>query len=194
MPLGTLHALSGGRLEVGLGAGYNPLDYSRSGIVMPDPGERVTNLIEHTALLRAVFAAKGEPVTVHGVKVHADDLPTAQVEPTLAAPRLLIGGGGKRVLTHAARHADIVLPSANQLERNDITASRRENFLAVSHKLFDPPLGLIEQTVALLEQPHAGLVLFQRIGEPKLAIFQRTDNLLQLDHRGLEGRRGRCVG
>ena len=106
--LGTLHALSGGRLEVGLGAGYNPLDYSRSGIEMPAPGERVTNLIEHTALLRAVFDAKGEPVSVHGAKVHADDLPTAQVEPTLKPPRILIGGGGKRVLTHAARHADIV--------------------------------------------------------------------------------------
>lgn len=37
-----------------------------------------------------------------------------------------------------ARHADIVLPAATQIERNDIVAARRENFLAASHKLFEP--------------------------------------------------------
>ncbi len=41
--------------------------------------------------------------------------------------------------TAHARHADIVLPAATQTERNDIAASGRDNFLAASHKLFDPP-------------------------------------------------------
>ena len=41
-----------------------------------------------------------------------------------------------------ARHADIVLPVANQLERNDIAASGRDNFLAASHRLFAPPDGV----------------------------------------------------
>lgn len=37
-----------------------------------------------------------------------------------------------------ARHADIVLPAAVQIERNDIAASSRDNFLAASHKLVEP--------------------------------------------------------
>jgi biotin/methionine sulfoxide reductase len=37
-----------------------------------------------------------------------------------------------------ARHADIVLPAATQIERNDIAAANRDGFLAASHKLFDP--------------------------------------------------------
>ena len=37
-----------------------------------------------------------------------------------------------------ARHADIVLPAAVQIERNDIVAASRDNFLAASHKLAEP--------------------------------------------------------
>ena len=37
-----------------------------------------------------------------------------------------------------ARHADIVLPAATQIERNDIAAASRDGFLAASHKLFEP--------------------------------------------------------
>jgi probable F420-dependent oxidoreductase len=103
----TLHELSGGRLEVGLGAGYNPLDYSRSGILMPSPGDRVSNLIEQTQLLRAVFESNGQPVSFRGARVNVDDLPSMPSS-TVAGPRILIGGGGRRVLSHAARTADIV--------------------------------------------------------------------------------------
>ena len=38
-----------------------------------------------------------------------------------------------------ARHADIVLPAATQLERNDIAASGRDNFLAACHKMCERP-------------------------------------------------------
>jgi len=41
--------------------------------------------------------------------------------------------------TAHARHADIVLPAATMMERNDVAASGRDNFLAASHRLFDPP-------------------------------------------------------
>jgi biotin/methionine sulfoxide reductase len=44
--------------------------------------------------------------------------------------------------TALTRHADIVFPSATQLERNDIAASGRDNFLAASHRVCDPPPGM----------------------------------------------------
>ena len=51
--LATIDAISGGRLEVGLGAGWKALDYERSGIPMDRPGVRVGRLIEHAAVLVA---------------------------------------------------------------------------------------------------------------------------------------------
>ncbi len=41
--------------------------------------------------------------------------------------------------TAHARHADIVLPAATMLERDDVAASGRDNFIAASHRLFEPP-------------------------------------------------------
>ena len=54
--LATIDALSEGRLEVGLGAGWKNLDYQRSGIVMERPGVRVDRMIEHTTVLKGLFA------------------------------------------------------------------------------------------------------------------------------------------
>src|ERR1700675_4804979 len=54
--LASIDVLSGGRLEVGLGAGYNPLDYQRSGIPMDAPKVRVDRLIEHVSVLRALWS------------------------------------------------------------------------------------------------------------------------------------------
>ena len=41
-----------------------------------------------------------------------------------------------------ARHADIVFPSATMMERNDIAASGRDNFIAASHRVCAPPAGV----------------------------------------------------
>src|SRR4249919_351318 len=54
--LASIDIVSGGRLEVGLGAGYNPLDYSRSGIAMDPPKVRVDRLIEHTRVLKTLWS------------------------------------------------------------------------------------------------------------------------------------------
>ena len=104
--LATIDALSEGRLEVGLGAGWKRLDYERSGIPMDPPKVRVDRMIEHTAVLRGLFS--GEPVTFEGEHYRITDLPGTPLPHRPGGPPLLIGGGGPRVLGHAARHADIV--------------------------------------------------------------------------------------
>lgn len=107
--LASIDAMSGGRLVVGLGAGYNPLDYTRSGIDMQAPGVRVSRLIEYTALLRAIFTAPpGASVDFHGDHFVVSDLPAVPQCASPSGPPILIGGGGQRVLRHAAQHADIV--------------------------------------------------------------------------------------
>src|SRR5215475_7208352 len=54
--LAAIDILSEGRLEVGLGAGYQVNDYRSSGIVMDPPKVRVDRLIEYVAVLRGLFA------------------------------------------------------------------------------------------------------------------------------------------
>lgn len=104
--LASIDALSDGRLEVGLGAGYNPLDYSRSGIRHDPPGVRVDRLIEHVAVLRGLFA--DVPLSFAGEHYRIDDLDGTPKPHAPGGPPILVAGGGRRMLTFAARHADIV--------------------------------------------------------------------------------------
>lgn len=103
--LATIDQMSGGRLEVGLGAGWKRSDYDRSGIPMDRPGVRVDRMIEHTAVLKGLFA--GGPFTFDGEHYRITDL-EGMVGHTAAGPPFLIGGGAPRVLGFAARNADIV--------------------------------------------------------------------------------------
>lgn len=104
--LATIDLLSEGRLEVGLGAGWKRLDYERSGIPMDPPKQRVDRLVEHTHVLKGLFA--GEPVTYQGEHYRITDLPGTPRPHSPGGPPILIGGGARRVLRFAGEVADIV--------------------------------------------------------------------------------------
>lgn len=70
--LASIDILSRGRLEVGLGAGYNPLDYHRSGIAMDPRKVRVDRLIEPATVLRALWS--DQPASFEGTHYRIDDL------------------------------------------------------------------------------------------------------------------------
>ena len=101
----TLDQISGGRVELGIGAGWNTSDYRQLGMPYERPGLRIERLEESVALIRRLFA--GERVSSAGPHYHLD---RARLEPRPAQPRIpiLIGGGGPRMLRVAAREADIV--------------------------------------------------------------------------------------
>src|SRR4051812_19621665 len=104
--LASIDVLSGGRLEVGLGAGWKRLDYDRSGMVMDPPKVRGDRMIEHARVLKGLFG--DTPVTFHGehYRTPALDGPPKPVRP--GGPPILIGGGARRVLRFAGSTADIV--------------------------------------------------------------------------------------
>lgn len=104
--LASIDLLSGGRLEVGLGAGWKRLDYDRSGIPMDSPKIRVDRMIEHTRVLKALFA--GETVTFHGEHYRITDLDGTPKPHLPGGPPIIIAGGGKRVMGFAGAVADIV--------------------------------------------------------------------------------------
>lgn len=104
--LATIDVLSSGRVEVGLGAGYNPRDYRAAGIPMDPPGVRVERLGEQAELLRALF--RGGRVTYAGRHHQADEVELVPAPYRPGGPPLLIAGGGPKLLTIAGRLADIV--------------------------------------------------------------------------------------
>ena len=102
----TLDQFSGGRLDVGLGSGWLPADYSSSGVRSFDPpGERVARLEESLTLLSELLA--GGEVTFQGTHYEVANFRSYPV-PAQAHVPIMIGGAGRRMLTLAARTADIV--------------------------------------------------------------------------------------
>lgn len=102
----TLDVLSGGRLELGLGAGWMNSDYEQSGIVQEAPSVRVDKMEEAIAVLKGLFAVG--PLTHKGTHYTIDGLDGFPKPLQAPHPPLLIGGGKKRVLRIAGREGDIV--------------------------------------------------------------------------------------
>lgn len=103
--LATMDLLSDGRTEIGLGAGWMISDYEEAGIQYDSPKVRIDRFIEGMAIIRGAmadgpFSFSGDHYTVTNY--------TGWPKPVQSPPPILIGGGGKRVLSYAAREADII--------------------------------------------------------------------------------------
>jgi probable F420-dependent oxidoreductase len=104
--LAAIDVISEGRLEVGLGAGYNTNDYRWSGIAMDPPKVRVDRLEEYVAVLRGLFAEG--PFSFEGDHFQIDALDGTPHPHTPGGPPIFVAGGGPRMLRFAARQADII--------------------------------------------------------------------------------------
>lgn len=103
--LATMDLLSDGRLEIGLGAGWMISDYEQMGMPYDRAGVRIDRFVEGLEIIRRhmgpePFSYSGEHYTITGHN--------GTPKPVQAMPPVLIGGGGKRVLTIAAQQADII--------------------------------------------------------------------------------------
>jgi probable F420-dependent oxidoreductase len=108
----TLDLLSGGRFELGVGAGWLRDEYERAGMRFDAPGVRVARLEESLQVLKGLlagsaFAFSGVHYTVAGL----ESFPRPVQRPH---PPILVGAGSRRMLGIAGREADIVgiLPRA----------------------------------------------------------------------------------
>jgi probable F420-dependent oxidoreductase len=104
--LASLDVLSGGRLEIGIGAGWNVPEYRAIGLPFDPVGRRVARLGEAIAVLKGAFAPgpfsfAGEHFTI----TELDGYPKPVQQPH---PPIFVGGGGRRILSLAGREADIV--------------------------------------------------------------------------------------
>jgi probable F420-dependent oxidoreductase len=104
--LATVDRLSGGRLEVGLGAGWNKPEHDAIGLPFEPVGTRVARLTEAIRVFKGCFG--DEPFSFDGTHYTITDY-DAQPKPVQRPhPPIFIGGGGKRLLTLAAREAQII--------------------------------------------------------------------------------------
>ena len=102
----TLDLLSGGRLELGLGAGWKTGDYRMLGLPYDQPPLRVDRLAEALPLVSRLLS--GETVDHQGPHYRlggASVFPRPVQQPR---PPIVVGAGGPRMLRLAAREADIV--------------------------------------------------------------------------------------
>jgi probable F420-dependent oxidoreductase len=102
--LAGLDRISGGRLDVGIGAGWYEPEYAAIGMAMPGPGERLARLREAVEVLRGLLG--GGPFTFDGRYHRAFDArnePPALQQPT---PPIIVGGKGDRLLALVAECAD----------------------------------------------------------------------------------------
>ncbi len=102
----SIDVLSGGRLELGLGAGWMTTDYEQAGIELDRPGVRVDRLAEAVTVVKGLFA--DGPLTFHGDHYRIDGLDGHPKPVQHPGPPLLLGGGARRMLSLAGREADIV--------------------------------------------------------------------------------------
>ena len=108
----TLDMLSEGRLELSLGAGWMRTDYDAAGLTYDHPARRVDRFEEAVKVVQGLLRTDG-PFNFHGehYEVLGHTLTPRPVQ--RPGPPLIIGGGGRRVLTFAAQQADIVSINVN---------------------------------------------------------------------------------
>jgi alkanesulfonate monooxygenase SsuD/methylene tetrahydromethanopterin reductase-like flavin-dependent oxidoreductase (luciferase family) len=102
--LSTVDRVSGGRLDVGLGAGWYEPEYHELNMEMPRPGKRLDRLVDAVEVVKGLlgggpFSYEGEH---HGARGATNHPPAAQHP----RPRVFVGGKGDRLLRLAAEHAD----------------------------------------------------------------------------------------
>lgn len=121
----TFDLLTGGRLELGIGAGWLELDYRALGIPFNPPSIRLPRLAEAVALIKQLV--QGGSVTYSGKYYQIVDLNLQLAAAQHPCLPIFIGGGRKQILSLAAREADIVgldlRSSAGRMDMTSYTAA-----------------------------------------------------------------------
>jgi alkanesulfonate monooxygenase len=101
-------AMSAGRVELGLGAGWYDAEHSAYGIPFPPLGERFERLEETYAVLTGLWGTpEGETFSFDGRHYHLDNSPALPKPAQRPRPPLIAGGGGPtRTPRLAATYAD----------------------------------------------------------------------------------------
>ena len=128
----TLDLLSGGRFELGIGAGWHRPEYEQVGLPFESAGVRISRLEESLSIIRQFFTQ--EAVTFAGSHYTVTNLQAFPRSLQRPHPPIFIGGGGKRMLSLAGREADIVGLHLKVNDDGTVDASERSE-AAIARKV-----------------------------------------------------------
>ena len=165
----TVDLISNGRLDLGMGAGWNQPEYTAIGRDFEPGGRRIERLEESLAVLKGLFA--DGPFSFQGKHYRIEAMEGLPKPVQRPRPPLLIGGGGRRLLSVAGRHADIV-GFAPRLPRYD------------SPDTLSMTLAALEEKVAWVREA-AG----ERFGEIELNTYEVGAPVIVTDQARPEARR-----
>lgn len=167
----SLDVLSGGRLELGIGAGWLKEEYDQTGIPFDPPGVRIARMTEAVQLLKRIFTEE-HPVSFSGEHYTVTDLICPPRPVQWPHPPIIIGGGSKRILTVAGREANIVgittrARADGSKDTADNTAAATDQKIAwvregAGHRFADIELNVIVSDVHVTDD-RAGTA--ERVGE-----------------------------
>lgn len=106
--MATLDVVSGGRVELGLGAGWMRSDYEQYGLDFDPPAIRIDRLEEAVAVIKTLWSEERGQADFKGLYYSLQGAVRAPRPVQKPRPRLMLAGGGRRMLSLAAREADIV--------------------------------------------------------------------------------------
>lgn len=112
--IATIDALSGGRTELGIGAGWSAYEYAQLGVAFDQPSVRIARLGEAIDILERAFTGETFSFTGHFYELTEFSLGIPVGRPHIP---LILGGGGRKMLTLAATRADIVSITTNNATR-----------------------------------------------------------------------------
>ena len=156
----TLAIASGGRFELGIGAGDMPSEYRAWGRPFPEPVERMDRLDETIDALRELWT--GQPVTRDGRYVRLDGAICAPAPAPADRPRVVVGVGGSHgILERAVAYADEVnvyvdAPGIVERARELIAGAGRPVALS-GYRYFGWDLGPDDMAEAVRPDAAAGL-------------------------------------
>jgi probable F420-dependent oxidoreductase len=104
--MASIDVLSGGRVDLAIGAGWNRPEYDAIGLAFDPTPVRQARLAESITVLKGMFS--GSPFSFAGEHYTITDYTAGPVPVQRPHPPFFIGGGGRRTLTLAGQEADIV--------------------------------------------------------------------------------------
>ena len=174
--LAAIDIISGGRLDVGVGAGYAESELRSLGLPFPSAAERVMEVARTLDVLPRLFA--GEIVTEadragQDGRGRLSEFQLEPVPPQGASVPLMVGGNADKLLTIAAKRANIIQlvgftprPSGNDVRNfSDEGLADRIAYLkgAASDRFADIELSVLVQWAGVVPDPRAKVEEFASV-------------------------------
>ena len=186
--VGTADEMSSGRIEVGLGAGWNEEEHAELGIPFPALGERFDRLEEAVTILHGLWTEPdGWSYEGRFWQVRGARLRPSPASPGKRHPHLIVGGsGGPRALRLAAAYAD----------EYDLTSASPEAARDVVERLDAACLAIGRDPATIVRSAMTGMLIGTRQAEVDARIEAQLAMFGMDRDEGatwLESRKGRWI-